>query len=46
MQKAETEKAYEDQKHLWALLKSTLREKISVRTPSPQNNGMTIIKSC
>ena len=45
MQKAEIEKAYKDQKHFWALIKNTLRE-ISVRTPSPQNNGMTIIKSC
>ena len=45
MQKAEIEKAYVDQKHFWALIKNTLRE-ISVQTPSPQNNGMTIIKSC
>ena len=44
MQKAEIEKAYDDQKHFWTLIKSTLRE-ISVRTPSPQNNGMTTIKS-
>ena len=44
MQKAEIEKAYDDQKHFWALIKKTLRE-ISVRTPSPQNNGMTTIKS-
>ena len=44
MQKAEIEKAYEDQKHFWALIKNSLRE-ISVRTPSPQNNGITSIKN-